>query len=219
MLRRLNLPRGSRAALRDEMESMVAQGVLRRAGNRRYVRVSASNTKVGTLTLTRQGYGFVALENSAEQGDVYISGRALRGAMHRDRVEINIFESRAGKVEGEVIRVLERGTHTFVGFVHQARKAQWITPRDERLPDRIRLNGDAVHGQLVAARFVSWPGSGAPVAEAEVLRVFAGMDSGEQKSSFTISGYRWSSVTLHSRRPTPCQPTPQTSSRTRDAKT
>ena len=196
MLRRLNLPRGSRAALRDEMESMVAQGVLRRAGNRRYVRVSASNTKVGTLTLTRQGYGFVALENSAEQGDVYISGRALRGAMHRDRVEINIFESRAGKVEGEVIRVLERGTHTFVGFVHQARKAQWITPRDERLPDRIRLNGDAVHGQLVAARFVSWPGSGSPVAEAEVLRV-GGPLSDEVSTAMTLSQvvrYDWDHV-------------------------
>ncbi|MBV71617.1 MAG: hypothetical protein CMH52_09765 [Myxococcales bacterium] len=159
--------------LKAEMESMVALGLLRRAGNRRYVRVSVPNMRVGTLTMTRQGYGFVALESAQGQGDVYITGRALRGAMHRDRVEINVFESRPGKLEGDVIRVIERGTHTFVGFVHQARKAQWITPRDERLPDRIRLIGEATHGQLIAARFINWPGPGHPVAEAEIVRVFA----------------------------------------------
>ena len=81
--------------------------------------------------------------------------------MHRDRVRIEIFEGRRGKFEGRVVEVLERGTHTFVGVVHQAGKGQWLVPRDDRLPDRIRVEGEgATHGDLVAAELISWPGRG-----------------------------------------------------------
>ena len=136
------------------------------------------------MTLTRNGYGFVALEN--DQPDVFVSGKHIYPAMHRDRVAITTFTNTRGRTEGEVKNVIERGTHSFVGYVHQARHAQWITPRDERLPERIQLLGDATHGQLVAAEIVEWPERGRNRTTARVVRVFAEEGRASKESEIIV---------------------------------
>ena len=184
LMRSLNVPRGSRSALKDLLEDLVAEGILRRAGNRRYAKVGDDTVCFGTLTMTRNGYGFVALEN--DQPDVFVSGKNIYPAMHRDRVAISMFTNTRGRTEGEVKDVIERGTHSFVGYVHQARHAQWITPRDERLPERIQLIGDATHGQLVAAEIVEWPERGRHRTTARVVRVFADEGRASKESEIIV---------------------------------
>ena len=170
-MQRLGAPRGARAELKDMVNALASSGRLMRVGARRFTQPTAEEVCTGTLTVTRRGFGFLSREDGLE--DLYVNGSQLGTAMHRDRVQCQIALGPRGREEGRVIKVLERGTHTFVGVVHQARKAQWITPRDERLPDRIRLIGDARHGEMVAAQFVNWPDRGGQLASAKVLKAFA----------------------------------------------
>jgi len=171
LIKRLNLTPSSKSQLKSRLEALVDDGRLIRVGARRYAKPRTGTLILGTLTMTRRGFGFVATED--DRPDVYVKGSNLGPAMHRDRVQVQVYAGSKGRTEGRIISVVEYGTKTFVGFVHRARKAQWITPRDERLPDRVNLVGTAEHGQLVAARFTERvsPGRGAP--EAEVIRVFA----------------------------------------------
>ena len=48
LMRSLNVPRGSRSALKDLLEDLVAEGILRRAGNRRYAKVGDGTVCFGT---------------------------------------------------------------------------------------------------------------------------------------------------------------------------
>ena len=171
LIKRLNLTPSSKSEIKSRLEALVDDGLLIRVGARRYAKPRTGTVILGTLTMTRRGFGFVATED--DRPDVYVRGSNLGPAMHRDRVQVQVYAGSKGRTEGRIISVVEYGTKTFVGFVHRARKAQWITPRDERLPDRVNLVGAAEHGQLVAARFTerASPGRGAP--EAEVIRVFA----------------------------------------------
>ena len=57
---RLNLARGDRGTLRDALERLVREGRVMRLGARRYALSSGDNLAIGTLTMTRRGFGFVA---------------------------------------------------------------------------------------------------------------------------------------------------------------
>jgi ribonuclease R len=185
LMRRLKLPASDRSELKSRLESLVAAGLLLRVGARRYTKPRSGELVIGTLTMTRRGFGFVGTED--DRADVYIRGDNIGPAMHRDRVQVRIISGSRGRSEGLIVAVVEHGTKTFVGFVHRARKAQWVTPRDERLPDRINLIGNAEHGQLIGARFTAWAGPSRSTPEAEVIRVFA--DEGTAASETELVVY------------------------------
>ena len=103
-------PKGEKNVLRDALERLVRDGQLSRHGARRYRKTSGEKVFTGTLTVTRQGYGFVMVEG--DRADVFVRGIHLDNAMHRDRVRIEIFKGRDGRDEGRVLSVLERGTQT-----------------------------------------------------------------------------------------------------------
>src|SRR5580704_9778482 len=58
----------------------------------------------GWLSMTPRGAGFV----SREGGDVFIPPPSIGGAMHGDRVRVNVVARGARGPEGEVAEVLER---------------------------------------------------------------------------------------------------------------
>ncbi|MEE2789514.1 MAG: ribonuclease R [Myxococcota bacterium] len=186
VLSRLGLPRSERTALREALDRMVREGRLARQGARRYRRTSGQHLFTGTLTVTRQGFGFVFVEG--DRSDIFIRGANLNHAMHRDRVRVEVFEGRDRREEGRILEVVERGTRTFVGIVHRVGKRGWLVPRDERLPDRFRIEGDgAEHGEMVAAEIMAWPGKGDQPGTARVIRRF--VQEGEAARETQIAVY------------------------------
>ncbi len=187
VMRVLRVAGGGRAQFKAMVEELVVSGDLLKLRGRRFTRPPLEGGFVGTLTLTRGGYGFIASEN--DEPDLYVHGKNLAGAMHRDRVDAVVVSSRPGRKEGRITRVLERGTHSFVGVVHLGRHAGWLVPRDERLPDRVTAVDvkDVRHGDLVAARFVEWPDASGRLPRAEIVRSLA--RSGEAASETDIIVY------------------------------
>ena len=180
----LGLDVDGRRWLRDRLKALADAGRVERLHGNRYGRSTHLGEVTGTLTLTARGFGFLSLDGGGE--DLYISGRNVGDAMHRDRIRARVVEH-DGSREAIVTEVLEHGTRTFVGTFREARHGCWITPQDPRLPDTISVTdrGPAKEGERVAAELVAWPDdAGGPLAR--VVRVFGTEAAGTRETEVIV---------------------------------
>jgi ribonuclease R len=144
--------------------------------------VPASGRLTGWLTMTTRGFGFVTADDGG--ADVFVAPTLLAGALHGDRVELDVRPSEKGR-EGRVARVLERGLQRVGGRLVRTRHGFEIEPGDLRLPERIvvlpPLPLETVVGQDVVAQIVDFPGAPGEPLTARVLRALPprGSSAGE----------------------------------------
>ena len=117
---------------------------------KRYTPIENTNFKTGRLLVNPKGYGFVVLDPSFNEDDIYINGSNLLDARNNDIVIIEIIHKNSR--EGRVIRVLKRDDSTLVGEVYQKGKFYYVTPDKSGYSDILipqeRLKG-AVPGHKV----------------------------------------------------------------------
>jgi len=123
----------------------------------------------GTVDLTRQGYGFLIVEDRKE--DVFISAKNLRTALHGDTVKVRLFALRKGaRPEGEVVEIITRNRDTFVGTIELLPTFAFLMPDNKNMPFDLfiplqKLNG-AKQGQKAVGKITEWdPKARNPVAE------------------------------------------------------
>ena len=99
----------------------------------------------------RDGYGFLVPDRSVDgmKGDLYLSREGVRGAMNGDRAIARITGERAGRVEGEIWKILKRAHPTVVGEFRINRRGMFVAPHDERLKDWIEIP-ERHHGHSAA---------------------------------------------------------------------
>src|SRR3954463_16273998 len=121
LLQILKVPREERASFKRQVTSLVSSGDLIHIRGHRFGLPEKMDLYVGRLQTHQAGYGFVTPERPLDQGgDVYIAPTHLDDAMHGDRVVVRIERVKDdGRVEGRVIRVLERGHESIVGRYHR----------------------------------------------------------------------------------------------------
>ena len=108
----LNVPKGLREELNQVLDALVAEGSVVMSKRGKYTIPQASVT-VGTFSGNDKGFGFVAVEG--RDGDVFIPAGRTGGAMHGDRVQIEVEPNGQGKkAEGTVVKVLFRANKTVV---------------------------------------------------------------------------------------------------------
>src|SRR5258707_849322 len=117
LLQVLKVPRDERTTFKRHIKSLVASGDLIQIRGHRFGLPEKMDLFVGRLQTHPGGYGFVTPERPLEAGgDIYISGPHLDEAMHGDRVVVRIERIKeGGKVEGRIIRILERANTSIVG--------------------------------------------------------------------------------------------------------
>jgi len=122
------------------------------------------NLVVGKVTTHPRGFGFVVPDRPLEdsKGDIFIAGSNLNQAMHGDRVVARIERVSEGRVEGRIVRILERGSASVVGrFDIDGSGLGFLVPFDRRLvmdvqiPPDARL--DAKPGGMVVVEITRWP--------------------------------------------------------------
>ncbi len=106
------------------------------------------NLAAGRLDLHRDGYGFVR-PNRRSAGasgneDIFIPPNEINSAMQGDQVLVELDPPKAdGRLQGRILRVLERGNPTVVGVFHYARadrgKNNVVVPFDERMTQPILI--------------------------------------------------------------------------------
>ena len=93
---------------------------------KRYTPIENTNFKTGRLLVNPKGYGFVVLDKSFDEEDIYVNGSNLQDARNNDIVIIEIINK--GSREGKVVRVLKRDDSTLVGELYQKDNRHYVSP-------------------------------------------------------------------------------------------
>jgi len=120
-----------------------------------------SETKqlVGNIDITQSGQAYVKSDDFPEE--ICISPSNTNGAMHTDKVKINLFDKkrRDGRVEGEVVDIVRRGKTEFAGTIHIESRHAFVVPDNKKFRDFIipkDKTGAAKDGQKVVVKMTGW---------------------------------------------------------------
>ena len=122
----------------------------------------------GRLQGHPRGFGFVLPEVSGDKPasepvrDIYIRPEDLNGAMHQDRVQVRVRgTTEKGHPEGEIIRILERGSRRLVGTYQRHGRLGIVVPDEARINWDVYVSredaGMARSGDKVVVELTRWP--------------------------------------------------------------
>ncbi|MBR0224319.1 MAG: hypothetical protein IJL93_08615 [Bacteroidales bacterium] len=98
----------------------------------------------GTVSLSRDGFGFVKVEGQAD--DIFIPMRKLHFALNGDFVKIAVSKRRlqAGakgrSLEGEVVKIIRRSTKPHIGVLVVRGRQVWAIVESKSMPYDIRID-------------------------------------------------------------------------------
>jgi len=181
----LKIPRESRATFKRQLRSLVESGALIEIRGQRFGLPDRMNLVVGRVSTNPRGFAFVEPEAPSPTGstaNIYIAGNNLNQAMHGERVVGRIEHQRdAGRAEGRILRVLERGSERIVGRydVDEAGRG-YVVPFDRRLVIDMQIPAAAAMGaepgEMVIGTVTHWPTPTRP-AVGRIVEVLGPIDA------------------------------------------
>ena len=158
---------------RRTLAEMLHKGEVVRVRKERFVLPAEADLVVGKLEVNERGFGFVIPEaDEAGQltapADIYIAADNVGVGMHGDRVVVRLLKGsvrrdRRGKpqpdkLEGRVIRILERANETLVGTLQKPKYFFIVIPDDPRIVNDIYVNPHpkARIGDKVVVKLQPW---------------------------------------------------------------
>ena len=144
------------------LESMEKEGIILKARNERYGLLNNEYMALGVLEGNEKGFGFV-ISKDRPGDDVFISAENMNGAMHGDKVVVNILKRREAsrKQEGEIIRILERANETVIGTYEGNGNFGFVIPDNHKLSYDIFIpkagSMNAKDGHKVIVELTRWP--------------------------------------------------------------
>ncbi|MQA28325.1 MAG: ribonuclease R [Luteitalea sp.] len=167
LLQLLKIPREERASFKRHLESLVGSGDLIQIRGQRFGLPEKMDLYVGALETHPAGYGFVRPERPLEggSGDIYVANPHLNEAMHGDRVVVRIERIKdGGRVEGRIIRILDRGNTWLVGRYDRNEDGMgFVVPFDRRVLMDVLIppgqESGATPGEMVTIELTRWPTS------------------------------------------------------------
>jgi len=101
----------------------------------------AKGEREGTIAINPRGFGFVSSPTAAGD-DVFIPAESLNGAMHGDTVIVRVRAKSARGSEGDIVKIVQRGTVRVAGILRRRGKSAWLEPDDTRVRGPIVLKSD-----------------------------------------------------------------------------
>src|SRR6187397_1597426 len=157
------------------LAQLTFDGTVRKLPGNRYKAGQAAGVKgaswEGVLSMNPRGFGFVA---AAGQDDVYVAPDGIGGALHGDRVRVEVIARTARGVEGRIDEILQRRNARIAGVLRKRRKSMWLEPDDTRVRGPIVITATAVEahdGEAAVVKITRFPKFGDENAEAELIAV------------------------------------------------
>lgn len=144
------------------LEDMEKEGIIIQTKNGRYALVSKLNLIVGKLEGNQRGFAFL-IPDDREREDIFIPSEATNGAMHGDRVIVQLINTGVTRKrdEGEVVRILSRANNTLVGTYEDSKNFGFVIPDDTRIAYDIFIPKEHINGaktnQKVVVEITRWP--------------------------------------------------------------
>ncbi len=122
--------------------------ILYRDKNDRFDLIEKFGFKPGTLSINKKGYGFITLLNE-EGNDIFIPKNSLNGAMNHDLVLVRVLKKKTGNnLEGEILKVLERGTTEVIGVYYEDKNVGYVKSDDKRFQAQVVINKNNSKGAM-----------------------------------------------------------------------
>jgi ribonuclease R len=164
LIKTLRIPQEERTTFRRLLKALVTSGELVQTKGDRIGVPDKMDLVVGRLQTHTSGYGFVIPDKTADETpDLYISAGNIKEAMHGDRVLARIERrTNENRLEGRIIRILDRGNATVVGRFDLADSGLgFVQPFDRRILTDVHIptgqSGAAEPGEMVLVTITTWP--------------------------------------------------------------
>lgn len=150
--------------LKKTIRKIEDTGLITYIGKNSYVLTENLKILNGTVSSHRDGYGFLIPDDPLEK-DVFLPPRVMKNVFDGDRVTVRVIEKR-GKIEGEIIKIIQRGINKIVGVVKKRKKNLYIQPIDDKflypfLVKSINKKIDSVGvGDFVVGKIIDYPKDG-----------------------------------------------------------
>ena len=106
----------------------------------KYMILKNSNLRVGSLQVTKKGFGFVDIDG---EEDVYIPIDNMNGAIHGDQVVVEITSKKSMELEGRIVRIVKRNLRTVIGTIRVKNNKYYVDLDDDKIKLNIILNKDS----------------------------------------------------------------------------
>jgi ribonuclease R len=156
------------------------EGKIYRTRNNRYGVPERMNLLRGRIQAHPKGFAFL-IPDEPDHPDVYIHANDLKSAMNGDTVLARVTGKggAGGRLEGEVVRVVQRAITEIVGTFENYESFGFVIPDDKRINRDLFIPregmGGAVTGQKVVARIVTYP-EGRSAATGEIIEILGHKD-------------------------------------------
>lgn len=144
------------------LEEMENEGIIIQTKNGRYGLVSKFRMYVGKLEGNQKGFAFL-IPDDKDRDDIFIPAEATNGAMHGDRVIVQITNTgqSSKRDEGEVVKILSRANKTIVGTYEDSKNFGFVIPDEGRIAYDIFIPKQYINGartnQKVVVEITRWP--------------------------------------------------------------
>jgi len=147
-------------ALRRRLRAMERDGQLVRNRRGAYGIIEAMELIRGSVSAHPDGFGFLIPEAGGK--DLFLSPREMRKVFHGDIILGRaVGEDRRGRIEGTVVRILERALKQIVGRYFADGGNHYVVPEDRRISHEFGVveGGELapVHGQIVTLDITQYP--------------------------------------------------------------
>lgn len=122
--------------------------------------ISSKTYHTGIVDITGRGNAYIVVEDM--DNDIFVPFNKLKKAFHKDTVEVYIFPQKKGKkLEGEIVKVVERNKKVFIGIVDMQKTFAFVRPTDFRMYTDIFVSKDKIgkanDGDKVLVEVTEWP--------------------------------------------------------------
>lgn len=120
----------------------------------KYLLFTNCHLKVGTLIANKKGFGFVDIDGDE---DVYISLSNMNGAIHGDKVIVEITSPKGIDLEGRIVKIVDRKLKQLVGEVKYKNRKPYLILDDDKIKLNIILpkNNNLMEGHKVLVKLTN----------------------------------------------------------------
>ena len=150
----------SRNQIIKKLAQLAAKKEIQEVDRGKFMIEGNKNYYTGVLDLTTKGYGYVMVEEFAD--DIFIAQKDLNAAFDGDTVEIYVYNRRRRKrSEGEITKILKRKRTEFVGTLQKKKDFGFVVIDDKSMYTDFFISGNklngAENGDKVVVEYEEWP--------------------------------------------------------------
>ena len=110
-----------------------------------YLLFTNSHLKIGTMIANKKGFGFVDIEGDE---DVFIAPTNMNGAIHGDKVIVEIISPKGIDLEGRIVKIVDRKMKQMVGEITYKNSKPFLKLDDDRIKLSIEIDKKKTLGAM-----------------------------------------------------------------------